>query len=401
LTNVKVTERVRSIEYAIRDVIVHAKQVAKTGKRIYYLNIGDPVAFDFDTPQHVKQALIKAVEEGANAYSPSDGLPELRQAVSDKERRINGVDISAEDVIVTTGISEGIQMVMAALIDYGDEVLLPGPTYPPYISYAKFFGGKPITYETVEESGWQPNIDDLRRKVSGKTRGIAIINPNNPCGALYEEKAVKQILDVAGEHDLPVLSDEIYDQITYEKKFVSTAKLAKDVPVIGLNGFSKAYLMTGWRLGYLYFHDQENQLQELKQCIEKEARIRLCANTPVQKAGVAALDGPQDHIREMVKKLQQRRDYAWKRLNEMEGIGCSKPEGAFYVFPKIYAAGSKWKTDMDFVLDLLKETGVLLVHGSGFDPDYGAGHARGVFLPPIETLEQALNEFESFMEKNV
>jgi len=400
LTNIRVTERVRSIEYAIRDVIVYAKQLAKTGKKIYYLNIGDPVAFDFDTPQHVKQALIEAVKEGANAYSPSEGLPELRQAVSDKERRINGVSISAEDVIVTTGISEGIQMVMAALIDDGDEILLPGPTYPPYISYTKFFGGKPITYETVEESDWQPNIDDLRRKVSGKTRGIAIINPNNPCGALYQEKVVKQILDVAGEHNLLVLSDEIYDQITYEKKFVSSAKLAKDVPVIGLNGFSKAYLMTGWRLGYLYFHDQENQLQELKQCIEKEARIRLCANTPVQKAGVAALNGPQDHIREMVKKLQQRRDYAWKRLNKMEGISCSKPEGAFYVFPKIYVAGSKWKTDMDFVLDLLKETGVLLVHGSGFDPDYGAGHVRGVFLPPIKTLEQALNEVESFMEKN-
>jgi len=400
LTNVKVTERVRTIEYAIRDVIVHAKQLAKTGKRIFYLNIGDPVAFDFDTPPHVKQALIKAVEEGKNAYSPSEGLPELRQAISEKEKRINGVDISADDVIVTSGISEGIQMVMAALIDAGDEILLPGPTYPPYISYAKFFGGEPITYETVEEDGWQPNIDDLRGKISEKTRGIAIINPNNPCGALYGEKIVTQILDLAGEHDIPVLSDEIYDQIIYEKTFVSTAYLAKDVPVIGFNGFSKAYLMTGWRLGYVYFHDQENRLQELKQCIEKEARIRLCANTPVQKAGVAALNGPQDHIKEMVEKLRQRRNYSWKRLNEIDGISCTKPEGAFYVFPKIHAVGSKWKTDMEFVLELLKETGVLFVHGSGFDPVYGAGHVRGVFLPLVETLEEAFNEVERFMEKN-
>jgi tyrosine/nicotianamine family aminotransferase len=400
LNNVKVTERVRTIEYAIRDIIVHARQVAKTGKKIYYLNIGDPVAFDFDTPQHIKQALIKAVEEGANAYSPSEGLPELRQAITKKEKRVNGVDISSEDIIVTSGISEGIQMVMAALIDARDEILLPGPTYPPYISYAKFFGGKPVTYETVEEEGWQPNVDDLRGKISEKTRGIAIINPNNPCGALYEEKVVRQILDLAGEHDIPVLSDEIYDQIIYEKKFVSTAHLAKDVPVIGFNGFSKAHLMTGWRLGYVYFHDQEDQLQELKQCIEKEARIRLCANTPVQKAGVAALDGPQNHVMEMVEKLRRRRDYAWKRLNEMEGISCTKPEGAFYVFPKIHAVGRKWKTDMEFVLELLKETGVLLVHGSGFDPVYGAGHVRGVFLPPIETLEQALNELDRFMEKN-
>jgi aspartate/methionine/tyrosine aminotransferase len=400
LAKVKVTERVRTIEYAIRDVIVHARQLAKTGKKIYYLNIGDPVAFDFDTPQHIKQALIKAVEDGANSYSPSEGLLELRQAISQKEKRVNGIDVSAEDIIVTSGISEGIQMVMAALIDAGDEILLPGPTYPPYISYARFFGGKPVMYETVEQEGWQPNIDDLRSKISKKTRGIVIINPNNPCGALYDEKVVKQILDLAGEHDVPVLSDEIYDQIIYEKKFVSTAHLAEDISIVGLNGFSKAHLMTGWRLGYLYFHDQKGQLQELKQCVEKEARIRLCANTPVQKAGVAALNGSQNHVKEMVEKLKRRRDYAWKRLNEMEGISCSKPEGAFYFFPKIHAIERKWKTDMEFALQLLKETGVLLVHGSGFDPVYGAGHVRGVFLPPIETLEQALDEFDQFMERN-
>lgn len=397
LTKIKVTERVRTIEYAIRDVIVYAKRLAKTGKKIYYLNIGDPVAFDLDTPQHVKQALIDATEEGANAYSPSEGLLELRQAVSEKERRINNVDVSTDDVIVTAGISEGIQMVMAALIDTGDEILLPGPTYPPYISYTRFFGGKPVTYETVEENGWQPNLDDLRKKISERTRGIVIINPNNPCGSLYEEKTVKQITDLAGEHDIPVISDEIYDQIVYEKKFVSTAYLAKDVPVIGLNGFSKAYLMTGWRLGYIYFHDQNNQLQELKECIEKEARIRLCVNTPVQKAGVAALNGPQAHIKEMIEKLKLRRDYMWKRLKEIEGISCTRPEAAFYVFPKIHAIGTKWKTDREFALNLLKETGVLFVHGSGFDPVYGAGHIRGVFLPPIETLEHALNEVEGFM----
>ena len=399
MANVKVTARVKTIEYAIRDIIVHAREIAKTGKKIFYLNIGDPVAFDFRTPPHVRQALCKAVEEGANNYSPSEGLPELRQAVAEKERRINGVNISAEDVIVTSGISEGIQMTMAALIDEGDEILLPGPSYPPYISYTKFFGGKPVTYETVEENGWQPNIDDLRRKISKRTRGIVIINPNNPCGALYGEKTVKQIIDLAVEHDLLILSDEIYDQITYTENFVSTAHLAKDVPVVGLNGFSKVHLMTGWRLGYLYFHDPRNQLQELKQCIEKEGRIRICANTPVQKAGIAALNGPQDHVKDLVRRLRQRRDYAWKRLNEIEGLSCAKPEGAFYVFPKIHAVGSKWKTDLEFALDLLKETGVLFVHGSGFDPIYGAGHIRGVFLPPVETLEQAFNEVERFMKK--
>jgi aspartate/methionine/tyrosine aminotransferase len=399
LTKIKVTERVRTIEYAIRDILVYAKQVAKTGKKIYYLNIGDPVAFDFDTPAHIKQALINAIQEGANAYSPSEGLPELRQAISQKEKRVNDIAVDPENIVVTQGISEGIEMVMAALINAGDEILLPGPTYPPYLSYAKFFGGKPITYETVEENGWQPNIDDLKKKISKKTCAIAIINPNNPTGALYDEKLVKKIVDLAGEHDLPILSDEIYDRITFGKKLTSTAHLAKDVPVVGLNGFSKVYLMTGWRLGYVYFHDQSGQLQDFKEGVEKEARIRLCANTPVQKAGVAALNGPQDHIKETVRKLQERRDYAWKRLNEIEGISCAKPEAAFYVFPKIHEVGSKWKTDMDFALDLLKESGVLFVHGSGFDPVYGAGHVRGVILPPIETLEQALNEVERFMEK--
>jgi tyrosine/nicotianamine family aminotransferase len=399
LTDVKPTERVRTIEYAIRDVIVHARKVERTGKKIFYLNIGDPNAFDFDTPPHIRQALIKAVEERANAYSASEGLPELREAICQKERRVNGVEVPAEDVIVTSGISEGIQMALAALIESGDELLLPGPTYPPYLSYTKFFDGKPVTYETVEENGWQPNIDDLRSKISDRTRGIVVINPNNPCGALYEEKVTKQILDLAGEYDLPVLSDEIYDQLVFEKRFVSTAHLAKDVPVIGLNGFSKAYLMTGWRLGYLYFHSQGGQLQELRQCIEKEARIRLCVNTPVQKAGVAALNGPQQHIKATVEKLKQRSAYAWKRLNEIEGISCSKPEGAFYVFPRIDAIGSRWKTDMDFVLDLLKETGVLFVHGSGFDPIFGAGHVRGVVLPPLDTLEEAFEKVEGFMKK--
>jgi alanine-synthesizing transaminase len=399
LTAVKITERVRSIEYAIRDVIPYAAQVAKTGKKVFYLNIGDPVAFDFDTPDHIKQALIDAVREGANAYAPSEGLPELRQAISDKEKRVNGVRVSADDVIVTSGISEGIQMVLAAIIDAGDEILLPGPTYPPYISYARFFGGKPVTYETVEDDDWQPNVDDLRKKISKKTRGIVLINPNNPSGALYDERVVRQIVSLAGEYNIPVLSDEIYDQIIYGKKFVSTAATAEDVPVIGLNGFSKAYLMTGWRLGYLYFHDRKGRLEKLKQAIEKETRIRLCANTPVQKAGVVALDGPQDHIRRTVQRLKERRDYAWKRLNEIEGISCTMPEGAFYVFPRIHAVGSRWRTDMDFVLSLLKETGVLFVHGSGFDPTYGAGHVRGVILPPIETLERAFDEVEKFMKE--
>ena len=377
----------------------YAEQVLKEGRKIYYLNIGDPPAFDFTVPTHVKEALCKAVQEDANYYSPSEGLPELRQAIVDKEKRVNNVDITAKDILITEGISEGIQMSLAAIVEKGDEVLFPGPTYPPYISYTKFFEGTPVAYETVESEGWQPNVDDLRRKITKKTRALVIINPNNPTGAVYGKKMVKQMLDVAAEHDLLVLSDEIYDQITYGEEFFSTASLAKDVPVVGFNGFSKAYQMTGLRLGYMYFKGKNGELDELRQGIEKECRIRLCANTPVQKAGAAALNGPQDHIKGVVEKLRERRDYAYKRFNEIPGISCTKPEGAFYIFPKIHDVGTRWKTDMQFVIELLRETGVLIVNGSGFDPVYGAGHARAVFLPPIEMLEEAFDEIERFMKK--
>jgi alanine-synthesizing transaminase len=398
---VKATKRARTVEYAIRDVIAFAKKLEKEGRKIVYLNIGDPCKFDFDTPRHVKKALAKAVDEGDNWYAPSEGLPELREAITEKEWKINGVKIQANDVIVTQGISEGIQLLMAAIVEVGDEILVPGPTYSPYSSYVKFFGGKAVSYETVERNGWQPNIDDLRKKITAKTRAVLVINPNNPTGALYDEKVLKEILDWAGEHNLLVISDEIYDRIVFREGFVSMSHIAKDVPVVGMNGFSKTYLMTGWRLGYMYFHDSDGKLSELKECVEKETRVRLSANTPVQKAGVAALQGPQTHIEEMVSKLRKRRDYAWKRLNQIKGVSCAKPEGAFYVFPRVEDVGKLWKTDAEFARQLLEETGVLIVHGSGFDPTYGAGHFRSVILPPIETLEVAFDHLEEFVSKRM
>ncbi|MEM2099541.1 MAG: aminotransferase class I/II-fold pyridoxal phosphate-dependent enzyme [Candidatus Bathyarchaeia archaeon] len=401
MAHIKVTARAMNVEYAIRDVIAYTEQLVKEGRRIYYLNIGDPPAFDFPTPPHIKQALYKAIEENGNHYSPSEGLLELRQAIVEKEKRVNRLDLDPDDVLITNGVSEGIQMVLATLVERGDEILFPGPTYPPYISYTKFFKGTPVSYRTIEEERWQPDIDDLRSKITKKTRAIVITNPNNPTGAVYEPKVVKEMLDLAAEYNLPVVSDEIYDQLAYsDGDFASTAYLASgDIPVIGLNGFSKSYQMTGWRLGYVYFKANGDELNDVKHSILQQCRVRLCANTPVQKAGVAALNGPQDHIKTVVEKLKQRRDYAWKRFNEIDGISCTKPEGAFYIFPKIHDVGKRWKTDLNFVVELLKQTGVLVVHGSGFDPIYGAGHIRAVYLPPIETLEEALTAIEDFMKK--
>jgi len=393
------SNRTKNIEYAIRDVIGFAKNLEKQGKKIQYLNIGDPVKYDFDTPQYIKQALFDAVNAGKNWYASSEGERDLKEAISEKEKKINNVDISPEDIVVTQGLSEAIQMLTAAIVEKGDEILVPGPTYPPYMSYVQFFEGKPVPYGTIEAEGWRPDIDDVRKKISKSTRAIVIINPNNPTGALYDEKTVKEIVNVAAEHGILVLSDEIYDRIIYEKKFVSTSLIAKDYPVVGLNGFSKAYLMTGWRLGYIYFHDSSDRLKELKQCVEKETRIRLSANTPVQKAGVAALRGPQDHIRKLVGRLRERRDYALRRLREIDGISCTQPQGAFYVFPKIEAIGSRWKNDMEFVLDVLNSTGVLLVPGSGFGETYGYRHVRAVFCASMETLEAAFDNLEKFMKK--
>ena len=397
--SIKVTGRATNIEYAIRDVIAYTIQLVKDGKKIYYLNIGDPAAFDFKTPQNVKDALCNAVQKDDNYYSPSEGRLDLREAIVRKEKKVNNVEITADKVLITEGISEGIEMILGALVEKGDEILFPGPTYPPYISFTRFFDGTPVSYETIEKEGWHPNIDDLRSKITKKTRAIVIINPNNPTGSVYDRKTIKQILDIAGEHDLPVVCDEIYDQLTYEKEFVSTAYLSKDVPVVGLNGFSKVYSMTGLRLGYMYFKGEGKRLEKLREGVEKECRIRICANTPVQIAATAALNGPQDCVKDIVDRLRQRRDFSWKRLNEIEGISTSKPEGAFYIFPKIHEVGTRWKTDMDFVVQLLKETGVLIVNGSGFDPVYGKGHARIVFLPPIAELDAAYNALEAFMKK--
>jgi alanine-synthesizing transaminase len=391
------TERVQNLEYAIRDVVGHAKQLEKKGKDVIYLNIGDPLLFDFETPAHIKEALIQAVRDDFNAYSPSEGLPELRDAVCEKEKKVAGIDLLPENVIISNGVSEAIQMVLGALVDNGDEILVPGPAYPPYISYTEFFGGKAVQYRTSEENGWQPDLDDLRSKLNGSTRALVIINPNNPCGALYDRKTVKAMVDLAGEYDIPIISDEIYDQIAYVEP-VSTTNVAKDVSVIGLNGFSKVYLMTGWRLGYAYFTGQdEEMLEELREHVTKEARIRLSANTPVQKAAVEALRGPQDHIPQMVEKLRERRDYSHKRLNEIKGISCAEPRGAFYFFPKVDGIGSKWVNDMAFVRDLLEHTGIVFVHGSGLGSTYGSGHFRGVFLPPIETLEKTFDRLDGFM----
>lgn len=400
-TVVTASTRAREVEYAIRDVMVKAEELRRSGKKILYLNIGDPVKYGFDTPVHIKRALEKAIEGGSNFYAPSEGLKELREAIAEKERRVNGAQIDPGNIVVTTGISEAILFVMGAVVNPGDEVLMPGPCYPPYLSYAKFFEGKAVTYRTIEDRGWAPDLKDLESKITRRTRLIVVINPNNPCGSVYSRSELTKILELAASHNLPIAADEIYDRIVFEGPFSSIASLAKDAALIGLNGFSKTYLMTGWRLGYLYLQDPQGRLAQVWDAIQRLSRVRLCASTPAQIAAVEALRGPQDHITEMVSRLRQRRDFALKRISQIPGLVCAKPSGAFYVFPKIGLIGEKWKSDEEFASELLKETGVLVVQGSGFDPMYGKDHFRAVFLPEETVLEEAFDKIEGFMKKFV
>lgn len=395
----KATARTMGISYAIREMLLPARELEKQGHRIIKLHIGDPNKFDFETPKHVREALCAAVEKCDNGYEESEGNPELRKAIIEKEKKKNGIDLSLKDMVVTNGVTEALQMICAATIDAGDEALVPGPSYVSYLEFPKFFGGKAITYRTIEEEGWQPDIDDLRKKITPRTKFIAVINPNNPTGAVYSRNRLKEIVDLAGEYGLFVISDEIYDLMTFEGEHHSPASLAKDVPVILVNGFSKVDLLPGWRLGYAAFHDTTGQLEEIEEAVHKQARLRLSANAPCQMAVIEALKHPKDHLEEMRRKLKARGEFAWKRVNEIPGLSCVKPNAAFYMFPRIES--DHWKTDKDFVLDVLHNCHVLLVPGSGFCPTYGKGHFRMVFLPNEEILGQAFDSIESFMRRVV
>lgn len=394
----KATKRTMGISYAIREVLLPARELEKKGIDVIKLHIGDPNKFDFETPKHVRDALCKAVEKCDNGYEESEGNFELRQAIIEKERLKNKIDPRMEDVFITNGVTESIQMITAATIEPGDEVLAPGPSYPSYMEFTKFFGGVPITYRTIEEENWQPDIDDLRKKITPRTKYIVVINPNNPTGALYSDKVLKQIADLAGEHKLFLISDEIYDLMTFEGKHHSPATLAKDVPMILLNGFSKIDLLPGWRLGYSVFRDPTGELDEIKEAMNRQLRLRLSANAPCQMAVIEALKAPKDHLEGMIRKLKDRGEFAYKRINEIPGLSVKKPQGAFYMFPRWES--KSWKTDKEFVLDMLNNAHVLTVPGDGFDPVYGKQHFRMVYLPDKEILGRAFDQMESFMRKN-
>ena len=388
----KVSKKVAGVEYAIRDIVSAAREIEQQGKSVDYLNIGDPVQFGFQPPENVKQALIDAVNKGNNFYTQSEGLPELLDAIAKKENS-KGLSIGSENVVITNGVSEGLDMVISSIVEEGDEVLLPGPYYPPYASYVRLHGGKPIEF-AVDFKNSKPDIDDIKGKISSKTVAICLISPNNPTGLVFDENSLKQIIDIANEHSLYLICDEIYDKIVFDQEFTGIGKVAGNSPVIILNGFSKVHLMSGWRVGYIAFNDSP-QLDSIRENLPKLARVRISTNLPVQYAALESLQGPQDYIGKFVAELKIHRDYVIKRLNAMNNITCSNPQGAFYAFPKII--DNKFDSDKNFVLELLKQKGVLTVHGSGFGSQYGSGHFRIVYLPNMEILESAMNKIEDFV----
>ncbi|MBN2042424.1 MAG: aminotransferase class I/II-fold pyridoxal phosphate-dependent enzyme [Candidatus Aenigmarchaeota archaeon] len=393
---IKPAKRTENITYAIRDVVVEADKLKAKGKKILHLNIGNPNIFDFKTPRHMIDAVKKAMDENRNGYAHSMGLDEGKEAiVRDASRK--GIQTVKDDVIICSGVSEGIEMCFAALLNPGENILTPSPGYPLYTSMVHKFQGVLNQYKCIESDGWQPDIEDIRSRINEKTRGIVIINPNNPTGALYGRKVLKEIIDLANEHDLVIFSDEIYDKILFDgESHISTASISKDIPILTFNGLSKNYLAPGWRIAWMMFSGPEREMGDYKEGISKFARARLSSNFPIQYAIKPALEGPQDHIPEAVKKLEERRNLTFKRMNEIKGFRLTKPKGAFYAFPGF---DLPVKDDKKFVMDLLREKLILFVHGTGFGyekPD----HMRIVFLPDMETLSKAYDKLEEYVNKH-
>lgn len=381
----------------MREVDALAQELERRGRRVIRLNIGDPVPYGFQPPEELRAALAEAVEEGYNFYSPSEGLWQLREAIAERERRVNSVQIGAEDVIVTQGVSEAISLLMTALIEEGDEVLLPSPCYPAYAIYARLYGGVPKFYRLAERQGAWRLADDVEGLVTERTKLVVVINPHNPTGAVLEEGEVRRLAEAALSVNAAIVSDEIYDALVFEGQFRSTASIVRDAPVIGLNGFSKRWLATGWRLGYMYF-SPSGELAEVKDAITRLARTRLCPPTPPQRAAASVLKRGEGFVEKLREEVKRRRDYFAKLVEQVDGLSLTRPAAAFYAYPRLTVNGD-WGDDYGFARGLLLEEGVAVVHGGGFY-DYRSDRFRAVFLPPPDVVAEAVEGIARFIKRH-
>ncbi|WP_339927643.1 pyridoxal phosphate-dependent aminotransferase [uncultured Cobetia sp.] len=398
---IRKSHKLDNVCYDIRGpVLEHAKRLEDEGHRILKLNIGNPAPFGFEAPEEILQDVMRNLPT-AQGYCDSKGLYSARKAIMQECQRKDIQGVGIEDIYVGNGVSELIVLAMQALLDDGDELLVPAPDYPLWTAAANLAGGRAVHYLCDEAQDWAPSIEDIRAKVTSHTKGIVLINPNNPTGAVYPPAVVKDILQVAREFGLVVFSDEIYDKILYDgTEHVSTGALADDLLVVTMNGLSKSYRCAGFRSGWMILSGDKRPAADFISGLDMLASMRLCANVPAQHAIQTALGGYQS-INDLVLpggRLLAQRDAAWKKLNEIPGVNCVKPKGALYMFPRLDPEMYPFEDDQQMVLELLLEEKMLLVQGTAFNwpnPD----HLRIVTLPYADQLEEAIERLGRFLAR--
>ncbi|MBD2859639.1 pyridoxal phosphate-dependent aminotransferase [Spongiibacter sp. KMU-158] len=395
------SSKLDNVCYDIRGPVLHrANELEEEGQRIIKLNIGNPAPFGFNAPDEIIQDVIHMLPK-SEGYSDSKGLYSARKAVMQECQKIGIPNVEVGDIYLGNGASELITMATQALLNQGDEVLIPAPDYPLWTAVTSLAGGTPVHYLCDEENDWQPNLDDIRSKITEHTRAIVIINPNNPTGAVYSRELLTELVAIAEAHNLVIFADEIYSKILYDDAVhIPLGSLCKDTLCLTFNGLSKAYRLAGFRSGWLIVSGAKERAQDYIEGLTMLSSMRLCANVPAQHAIQTALGGYQS-INELILpggRLLEQRDLAWEMLNAIPGVSCSKPKGAIYMFPRLDPEVYPIIDDEQMVLDLLNQEKMLLVQGTGFNwpsPD----HVRIVFLPNKIDLEDAIERFARFLSR--
>lgn len=390
--DVPVSNRISRFSYAIRNIAAEAAEVRARGVAVRSLNIGDPVAFGFKTPDHLIEATAQAMREGYNGYLPSAGILAAREAVA-TDYNAHGVPVSPDRVLITTGSSEGIEFALAALTDAGDEVLVPSPTYPLYTAVLGKIDATARYYRTESHGDWLPDLDHLRSLITARTRALVVIDPNNPTGTQYPTSMRRALIEIAEAHSLVIVADEVYTELGFDGPVPLLGSLDPDAPIISLSSLSKAYLAPGWRTGWMVL-GRTPRLDGILNASLKLADGRLCSPSPMQYAVSAALSGDRSHQPVFRQALKERGALTAEALNAIPGIDCVVPRAAFYAFPSVSLPPGR--TDEDYVLGLLRETGILCVPGAGFGMAPDQGFLRIVFLEEPGKLRKIYDDLAAF-----
>ena len=396
----KKSSKLNNVLYDVRGPVVdEAARMEEMGTHVLKLNIGNPAPFGFRTPDEVIYDMSRQLSD-CEGYSASAGLFSARKAIMQYAQLKHLPNVTMSDIYTGNGVSELINLTMSALLDTGDEILIPSPDYPLWTACATLAGGKPVHYICDEQSDWYPDIEDMRKKINDRTKAIVIINPNNPTGALYPKEVLQQIVDLAREHQLIIFSDEIYDRLVMDgKEHVSIASLAPDLFCVTFSGLSKSHMIAGFRIGWMILSGNKNIARDYIEGIKMLSNMRLCSNVPAQSIVQTALGGHQSVNDYIVPggRIYEQREYVYKALTDIPGISAVKPQAAFYMFPKIDTKKFNIVNDEKFALDLLRDKKILIVQGSGFNwhqPD----HFRVVYLPRIEVLKEAVGKIGEFLQ---